>query len=100
MKKIITLLLILLALGTLAFAKPNNIQVKEHAKKNLFVFTAGKSMRGAHVQVFHSSGDLVAAQMLKKRRMKIDFCDVVEGSYTIVVVANDGHTERFLYEKR
>ncbi|MEI9918907.1 MAG: hypothetical protein WDO14_08885 [Bacteroidota bacterium] len=100
MKKIITLLLVLLALGTLAYANPSNIQVKEHTKKNLFVFTANKSMRGAHVQVFHSNGDLVAAQMLKKRKMKIDFCDVVEGSYMIVVVSNDGYTERFQYEKR
>ena len=86
--------------GTFALANTTAIQVKDRTKKNLFVFTAGKSMRGAHVQVYHSSGDLVAAQMLKKRRMVIDFCDVVEGSYTIVVVSNDGHTERFQFEKK
>jgi hypothetical protein len=92
--------LILVLVATLAMANTNSIQVKERNKKNLFVFTANRSMKGAHVQVFHSSGDLVAAQMLKRRKMVIDFCDVVDGSYTIVVVSNDGYTERFQFEKR
>lgn len=97
-KMMITLILVLG--GTLAIAGTDNIQVRERKQKNLFVFTTNRAMRGSHVQVYHSNGDLVVAQMLKKRKMVIDFCDVVDGSYTIVVVSNDGHTERFQFEKR
>lgn len=100
MKKL-TLTLALLVAGTMVFASPTNqVQVKEKSKKDLFVLTTSKSMRGARVQVFHENGDLVAAQKLRRRKMIIDFCDVCDGRYTVVVVSNDGHTERFDYVKR
>lgn len=100
MKKL-TLTLALLVAGTMAFAsQTSQVQVKEKSKKDLFVLTTSKSMRGARVQVFHENGDLVAAQKLRRRKMIIDFCDVCDGRYTVVVVSNDGHTERFDYVKR
>ncbi len=100
MKKL-TLTLALLVAGTMAFAsQTNQVQAKEKSKKDLFVLTTSKSMRGARVQVFHENGDLVAAQKLRRRKMIIDFCDVCDGKYTVVVVSNDGRTERFDYVKR
>jgi hypothetical protein len=77
-----------------------SVQVKERSKRDLLVLTTQRSMRGARVQVFHESGDLVTAQKLKRRKMIIDFCDVSDGNYVVVVVSKNGTTEKFQYEKR
>jgi hypothetical protein len=56
-------------------------------------------MRGSVVKVYHSNGELVTSQRLRKRRMVIDFCDVPAGRYTIVV-ENEKKREEFQFERR
>lgn len=42
-------------------------------------------MLGATVEVFYADGTLVTKQILKKKRMIIDFCEVRSGEYTILI---------------
>ena len=53
--------------------------------KNLFVFRTDKNLVGAKVEIFGTSGELMTTQMMNKKKMYIDFGDVMVGTYTIKV---------------
>ena len=97
-----SLLIVLLVTGSLSAAPltgSDPIEVKEIKDKNLFVFKANKKLLGASIEVFHSSGDVVTAQILAKRKMIIDFSEVHEGTYTVVVMKGK-QKEEFQYIKK
>lgn len=75
------------------------IEVVHSKHKNLLVLRTEKHYRGSILQIYHSSGDLVSSQFLKKRRVVIDFCDVKEGTYTVKIVKGKEQKE-FLYAKK
>ena len=82
-----------------SLAGTDPIDVREVKEKNLVVFKATKKLIGASVEVIHSSGDVVTAQVLAKRKMIIDFSDVKEGSYTIRITKGK-LSEEFEYAKK
>ena len=79
----------------------SEIAVREPSSrhKNLFVFKTDKKFMGAKVEVLSSNGDVVTSQMLKKRKMIIDFCDVKHGAYTIRIT-KDNEIKEYQYEKK
>lgn len=103
MKTLIKSIFFVLAVSTAAsatsFSGTDPIDGKEIKDKSLFVFKTSKKFLGASVEVFHSNGEMLAAQTLAKRKMIIDFTDVKEGSYTIRVTKGN-QTEEFEYSKR
>lgn len=91
-----------MTIGSIAFGSPtpqDSIEVVETKYRNLFVFKADRSLIGSVVEVYHSNGELVTRQVLSKRKMVIDFCDVKFGNYVIKVV-KEGVAREFAYEKR
>lgn len=96
------LLGVMMMIGSVAIASTppqDSIEVVETKYRNLFVFKADRSLLGSEVEVYHSNGDLVSKQVLSKRKMVIDFCDVKFGNYVIKVV-KDGIAREFSYEKK
>ena len=98
-KSLLLTLILTGAAGSTSIAGTNPVDVKEVKEKNLVVFKATKKLIGASVEVIHSSGDVVTAQILAKRKMIIDFSDVKEGSYTIRITKGK-QTEEFAYAKK
>ena len=95
---LLTLLLTVLVAGNMK-AGTDPVAVKEVKEKNLVVFKAQKKLIGASVEVIHSSGDVVTAQILAKRKMIIDFSDVKEGLYTIRI-SKGNNIQEFGYAKK
>ena len=73
--------------STVAVAGTGNdeINVVSSKYKNLFVFKTERKLVGAKVEVLSENGDVVTTNVLQKRKMIIDFCDVKFGTYTIRV---------------
>jgi hypothetical protein len=67
--------------------------------KNLFVFKTEKKLVGAKVEVLSENGQVVTSQVLQKRKMIIDFCDVRYGTYTIRVTKGEDVKE-YQYTKK
>lgn len=96
-----SLVLLLLLANTSVFAgqQKNNIHVVSTRYQNLFVFKVDKRFSSADVEICYSNGDVVAHQLLQKRKMIINFCDVKPGNYTIKVKKGD-QVEEFQYIKK
>jgi hypothetical protein len=67
--------------------------------KNLFVFKTEKKLVGAKVEVLSENGQVVTSQVLQKRKMIIDFCDVRYGTYTIRVTKGE-NVKEYQYIKK
>src|SRR5690349_20292555 len=67
----------------------DEINVVGSKYKNLFVFRTERQLVGAKVEVLSENGEVVTSQVLQKRKMIIDFCDVKFGTYTIRVSKGD-----------
>ena len=67
--------------------------------KNLFVFKTERKLVGAKVEVLSENGEVVTSQVLQKRKMIIDFCDVRYGTYTIRVTKGD-NVKEYQYTKK
>jgi hypothetical protein len=67
--------------------------------KNLFVFKTERKLVGAKVEVLSENGEVVTSQVLQKRKMIIDFCDVRYGTYTIRVTKGESVKE-YQYVKK
>lgn len=67
--------------------------------KNLFVFKTEKKLVGAKVEVLSENGEVVTSQVLQKRKMIIDFCDVRYGTYTIRVTKGE-NVKEYQYTKK
>lgn len=83
MRHIITISTIFLCmLADVSYAKPQPVSVLS-IRSDLFYFKVNKAFRGATVEVYASSGELVYAGQVTRHRMLIDFFDRDEGDYTI-----------------
>ena len=71
----------------------DEVNVIKSKYKNLFVFRTEKKLVGANVEVLSENGDVVTSQVLQKRKMIIDFCDVRFGTYTIRVTKGNNVKE-------
>lgn len=89
---------------TLLFGSALNASAREavdswNAKAgNKFVYKGNKRMIGATVEVFYADGTLVTKQVLKKKRMIIDFCEVRSGDYTIRI-SKDSRKREYHFTK-
>ena len=87
------IIILVLTAGVFSAEAKNNDK-----EKDVFVVKTEKKFIGAKVQVFNASGELLATQTLKKRKVVIDFGDVKTGSYTIRL-SKDKKTKEFHFEK-
>jgi hypothetical protein len=78
-------LVFLLSCPSLASALPYQeaVSVVDAKSANVFVYKGSRKMIGAIVEVYTTEGVLMTKQILKKRRMHIDFGKVKSGEYTI-----------------
>src|SRR5687768_1709473 len=67
--------------------------------KNLMVFKADKKMIGAKVEIFQQDGAIIAEQILRKKKLLIDFATLKEGSYTVRITKGEMHQE-FKFDKK
>ncbi len=75
------------------------ISMVDAKSENIFVFKGNRKLIGATVEVFYADGTLLTKQILRKRRMIIDFCEVRSGDYTILISKGDKKKE-YQYTKR
>lgn len=94
-------LAVLLFISSAAFAAHghDDIPATGSRYKNLFVFKTDRKLVGAQVEILSASGEVVTSQVLQKRKVIIDFCDVGHGTYTIRV-SKDGRVKEFYYTKK
>jgi hypothetical protein len=92
----------LIFFSSTAFGKTGNddINVVKSKYKNLFVFRTEKKLAGATVEVLSENGVVVTSQVLEKRKMIIDFCDVRFGTYTIRVTKGNNVKEYHYIKKK
>lgn len=94
-------LLVLTLLLSSAFAVSAREAVDSWNTKsaNKFIYKGNKRMIGATVEVFYADGTLVTKQVLKKKRMIIDFCEVRSGEYTIRI-SKDSKKKEYRFTKK
>lgn len=90
-----SVLVFLLGCSAFAFALPlkEAVNVTEVKSANVFAYKGSRKMIGATVEVFTSEGVLVTKQVLRKRRMHIDFGQVKSGEYTIRISKGEKRKE-------
>jgi hypothetical protein len=103
MKKISKMLLMSAAVMALvlplsASAKSKAVDPVAGKYKNLFVAKAERDLVGGRVEILSANGEVIATQVLQKRKMFIDFSDVKEGVYTIRV-SKGNNVKEFQFEK-
>lgn len=106
--KIFLLIVVLVVLASAAFAAPasplkkvnDTVTVAPTHYRDLLVLKAGKMFLGATVQVYDSTGTLVAKSNIHKKKMIIDFYDIPYGSYTIQVTINKKTIMEFIHTKK
>lgn len=81
-----------------ATAGNDPVELVPGKQKDMFVIKADKTFVGAEVEIFYSNGDVVTRQVLKKRKLIVDFSHVKTGEY-VIRVSKDGQTEEFEYRK-
>lgn len=91
----ISALLVLIAIIAPAHSQ-SPVHVMHTRNQYQFVFKVPKEMLGAHVGIQSEAGNQINSQRLMKRKMIIDFTDLLVGHYT-VVVEKDGKAESFEY---
>ncbi len=97
--KTLPLILLSLVLCVSASAKQSpSLKFLNTDYKNILKFKVNKDLVGATINLIYSNGDVVAKEVLLKKRMVIDFCDVKTGAYR-VVVEKGGYKEEFEIKK-
>ncbi len=94
--KIFLLIVVLFVLASAAFAAPvtavkkdtMDVSVTPTHYKDLLILKAGKTFRGATVEVHDAAGAVVASSHISRKKMIIDFYDIPYGAYTICIVKN------------
>ncbi len=88
--KVLTIILITLSTtGVLRAGEEPTAQFVKSDLKNLFTIKVDKKLVGATIELVYSNGDLVAKELLQKKKMIIDFCDVKTGEYSVVIKKGD-----------
>jgi hypothetical protein len=95
----ILLTLALVVTATAATAAVRAFVIDPPAHKNLFTLKTEKDLIGAQVKVYNFDGELITSQSMQKRKMIIDFADVLDGTYTIKVTKGEASKE-YKYVKK
>ena len=86
-------------LSMAATARDKEKEPKEGKEKNIFVFKADRKLVGGRVEILRENGAVLSEQILRKRKMIIDFEDVKDGEYTIRVIKGE-KVQEFTFEKK
>lgn len=106
--KIFLLIVVIGLMASTAFAAPaspakkdkDTVTVAPTYYRDLLILKAGKVFMGATVQVYDSTGMVVATSHIHKKKMIIDFYDIPYGSYTIQVTKNKQTILEFTHTKK
>lgn len=100
MKTLLAVVVALMIVTTGEAAKPEDAILTNQTKaKSLFVYKTQKKFAGATVEIYTSSGNLLTAQNIQKRKLIIDFGSAVKDTYTIRVVKG-GDIKEFQFVNR
>ena len=90
MKVLITFLVVVFS-SLLAIQVNANEDVEALLSKRLNVLTVKteKEFLGGQVRVYSGNRLLIISERIEKRRLSIDFSDVVGGTYTVCIVKGD-----------
>jgi hypothetical protein len=92
------ILTVLLTIAAMAKENPSRLRPAHEKDKNIFVYKADKTFVGARVEILQANGNVIAEQVLTKRKLVIDFNDTKSGSYTIRLIKGD-KVEEIVYQK-
>jgi len=99
MRTLLTILVLVAAIAPAGAVGNTSVQILDSNNENYFVFKVHPALKGAKIEVFHASGDLLLTETLSKRKMIIDFRSVKEGTYRIHVEKGN-ESEVFEYIKK
>ncbi|QSE97835.1 hypothetical protein [Fulvivirga lutea] len=85
--KTLSLLIIATVISVVSYAnKPqHSIKIIDTEYKNILKFKVDKELIGATIILSYSNGDIVTKEVLERKRLVIDFCDVKSGEYTVEI---------------
>lgn len=99
LKSFLVLIVLFSTVSSFALAGNEAVENWNTKSENKFVYKGNKKMIGATVEVFYADGALVTKQILKKKKMIIDFCEVRSGEYTIRISKDDRKKEYHFTKK-
>ncbi|HNP17527.1 MAG TPA: hypothetical protein PKL31_03745 [Fulvivirga sp.] len=89
MKVLAIILITLSTTGVLRAGEEPTAQFVKSDLKNLFTIKVDRKLVGATIELVYSNGDIVAKEVLQKKKMIIDFCDVKTGEYSVIIKKGD-----------
>lgn len=92
-------LTVLLSMAAMANEPAKKLEPAGSRNRNLIIYKAAKKMIGGRVEIRQANGSLVSEQVLQKRKLLIDFENMMMGSYTIRISKGDTVKE-FIFEKK
>jgi hypothetical protein len=87
----VAMLICLLSANVLASSDPTK-------EKDLYVLKTDRSFVGAKVDIYSSKGHVLTTQLLRKKKVIIDFTDVKDGYY-IIRVSKGSKVKEFQFVK-
>jgi hypothetical protein len=91
-------LTVLLSIAAMAKEPAKRWEPAGGKNKSMIIYKADKKLVGGKVEIL-SNGNLIAEQVLQKRKLLIDFESMRVGSYVIRITKGKSVTE-FTYEKK
>ena len=102
MKTLIKILFLGVLTALLAIAAtaetPRESKPGTEKEKNVFVVKADKDLLGAKVEIIQRNGKVIAEQVLKKRKLVIDFNESMSGYYMIRIMKGS-NVKEYYYRK-
>lgn len=92
------LLSTVLSFNALATGSEPDLKILSTEGTDFLKFKVDKELVGATINLLYSNGDVVAKEVLLKKRMVIDFCKVKTGDYT-VFIEKDGVKRKIEIQK-
>ena len=92
-------LIALLLITSATYAGAADDRRSDNPRKDVFIYRAQKKFQGAKVEIISVTGNVLAQQQLKNRKVIIDFRDVRFGTY-IIRVSKGEYTQEFKYTKK
>jgi hypothetical protein len=92
-------LTVLLSIAAMAKEPPKRWDNSGSRNKNIVIYKADKKLVGGKVLIFQADGNIVAEQVLQKRKLLIDFDSMQHGSYTVRIMKGD-LVDEFIFEKK
>lgn len=102
MKTVIKILLMCGLTGLLTIAakakEPTAIFKQLSGKEDLFMLKADKKLMGAKVEILSKKGYVISEQILKRKKILVDFNDLKSGLY-IIRISKGAFVQEFAYTK-